>query len=540
MAYKPAYSVLSNPAVYASNPVPSLEDFTNLWTLWDGVTRHMIPKEELLSKPIKLRNACIFYLGHIPTFSDIHLSRATGKHPAELDYYQKIFERGIDPDVDNPELCHDHSEIPDTWPPVEDILVYQTAVRERVKQFLTGEDQAPALRKALWIGYEHEAMHLETLLYMLVQSEKTLPPPGVVTPDFEAMAAEADIKAVRNEWVKIPANTITFGIDATDGSDTSKHMGWDNESPVRTAKVHEFMTRTQPITNREYVQYLVETGTKDIPASWMQNNTEPLTNGHHAHTNGTNGVHINGTAPASLTKSFIANKSVRTAFGALPLLFALDWPVMASYTEITGCAAWLGGRIPTFEEVHSIYQHVESSRLRTLSAVERMENIPAVNSHLSNDGVEETPPKGGLSGGVNGEKSSSLANNQYVDLEEANVGFKAWHPVPVTDLTTVPGQGEIGGVWEWTSTVLEPHQGFEAMELYPGYTCEFYASCIQVTCEEPMLTSSIADFFDGKHNIVLGGSWATVPRIAGRKSFVNWYQRNYPYVWAGARLVKDI
>ena len=21
---------------------------------------------------------------------------------------------------------------------------------------------------------------------------------------------------------------------------------------------------------------------------------------------------------------------------------------------------------------------------------------------------------------------------------------------------------------------------------------------------------------------------------------VNWYQRNYPYVWAGARLVKDV
>ena len=26
------------------------------------------------------------------------------------------------------------------------------------------------------------------------------------------------------------------------------------------------------------------------------------------------------------------------------------------------------------------------------------------------------------------------------------------------------------------------------------------------------------DFFDDKHNIVLGGSWATHPRIAGRKS----------------------
>jgi hypothetical protein len=27
-----------------------------------------------------------------------------------------------------------------------------------------------------------------------------------------------------------------------------------------------------------------------------------------------------------------------------------------------------------------------------------------------------------------------------------------------------------------------------------------------------------ADFYDDKHNIVLGGSWATHPRIAGRKT----------------------
>lgn len=28
----------------------------------------MVPKDELLNKPIKLRNDLIFYLGHIPTF----------------------------------------------------------------------------------------------------------------------------------------------------------------------------------------------------------------------------------------------------------------------------------------------------------------------------------------------------------------------------------------------------------------------------------------------------------------------------------------
>jgi len=39
---------------------------------------------------------------------------------------------------------------------------------------------------------------------------------------------------------------------------------------------------------------------------------------------------------------------------------------------------------------------------------------------------------------------------------------------------------------------------------------------------------------------VLGGSWATHPRIAGRMSFVNWYQRKYPYAWIGARIVRNV
>lgn len=28
----------------------------------------------------------------------------------------------------------------------------------------------------------------------------------------------------------------------------------------------------------------------------------------------------------------------------------------------------------------------------------------------------------------------------------------------------------MGGVWEWTSTLLSAHDGFEEMKIYPGYT----------------------------------------------------------------------
>ena len=61
----------------------------------------------------------------------------------------------------------------------------------------------------------------------------------------------------------------------------------------------------------------------------------------------------------------------------------------------------------------------------------------------------------------------------FVELDNCNVGFKHWHPTPVIQNgDRLAGHGELGGVWEWTSTELAPHEGFEAMQIYPGYTCK--------------------------------------------------------------------
>ena len=140
-------------------------------------------------------------------------------------------------------------------------------------------------------------------------------------------------------------------------------------------------------------------------------------------------------------------------------------------------------------------------------------------SHLSNEGVEETPPQGSdLNGFSNGEHHQTqlpAAKDHFIDLNGCNVGFKNWHPTPVTQNgDRLSGQCDFGGVWEWTSSTLEKFEGFKAMDLYPGYTGRhmIFTSLFPETHAPP------ADFFDGKHNIMLGGSWATHPRVAGRKS----------------------
>ncbi|KAL8666297.1 MAG: hypothetical protein Q9202_001566 [Teloschistes flavicans] len=496
---RPTFRFPLTPADYAAKPVPRLDEWTKLWAAWDLVTQRMLPSEEVLSKPIKLRNCCLFYLGHIPAFLDIHLTRATEGEATEPSSYHTIFERGIDPDVDNPEKCHAHSDIPDEWPPVAELLDYQTRVRSRVKDLMSREDDAlfSKVGRALWLGFEHEAMHLETLLYMLLQSDKTLPPPGPV-PNFPALARNARDDAVPNEWIKIPSTTLDVGLsDPEDDLRQSRCFGWDNEKPVRKMEVHAFEAKARPLTNEDYVRYLCATNRHTIPASWVCTKDSTKTSG----PTGESLVksikpYLNGHS-APVENAFVTGKCVRTVYGPVALEHALSWPVFASYDELAGCAKWMNGRIPSADEVRSIYSYVE--RMKTKEADKVLaKKISAVNGHLSNDGVEETPPSGCALKRPSSVTPSPDPHDFFADLEHCNVGFSNFHPAPVTQFgKQLCGRGEMGGVWEWTSTTLEEHEGFEAMKAYPGYT---------------------TDFFDGKHNVVLGGSWATHPRIAGRKS----------------------
>jgi formylglycine-generating enzyme required for sulfatase activity len=88
--------------------------------------------------------------------------------------------------------------------------------------------------------------------------------------------------------------------------------------------------------------------------------------------------------------------------------------------------------------------------------------------------VEETPPSRTSVNGFSTTSAGPSPSTLFVNLEGANVGFKHWHPVPLTPYgNKLAGQGELGGAWEWTSSVLEKHQGFEPMALYPAYTGKF-------------------------------------------------------------------
>jgi formylglycine-generating enzyme required for sulfatase activity len=400
------------------------------------------------------------------------MTRASRGKPTEPKYYQQIFERGIDPDVEDPEQCHSHSEIPDEWPPLDEILDYQERVRGRARSLL---EKGAAMKdrtigEALWIGFEHEAMHLETFLYMLLQSDRTIPPIGADPPDFAHMSWMAKKNKKPNSWFHIPQQTLTVGLDDPNDKIMPKEsFGWDNEKPQRTISVHAFEAQARPITNGEYAKYLQANGLREYPASWVlvrEDKEYPIPNG------------VTQSSP-SASEDFLNNFAVRTVFGSVSLDLAQDWPLISSYDEVASYAKWMGCRIPTFEEAKSIYAY--SDKLQG-GASNGASNGLKVTEQRAPQVAEANGASSNGANGANGSSSNGVnmySSSLFRDLRDSNIGFKHWHPLPVTpNGDKLAGQGDMGGVWEWTSSPLLPHEGFKAMEIYPGYTCELLYSSL--------------------------------------------------------------
>ena len=225
-------------------------------------------------------------------------------------------------------------------------------------------------------------MHLETLLYMLLQSDKTLPPPGIA-PDFVALGKQARGAAIPNQWITIPATTLNVGLDDPENNDgPDRYFGWDNEKPPSQGSVPAFEAQARPLTNEDYARYLCHTGQDTVPASWVSRRSshsaptaqrEPLVDGH--------GIYQNGLSP-SLTDAYLAGKSIKTVYGPISLEHALDWPVFASYDELAKCAKWMNGRIPSLDEVRSLYYYVDRNKNKKADSI-NTKKISAVNGQVS-------------------------------------------------------------------------------------------------------------------------------------------------------------
>jgi ergothioneine biosynthesis protein EgtB len=166
----------------------------------------------------------------------------------------------------------------------------------------------------------------------------------------------------------------------------------------------------------------------------------------------------------------------RTMFSEIPL--PMDWPVYVSQAEASAYARWVGKTLPT-----------EAQWQRA--------------AYGTPEGEERQYPWG----------------SELPSSKRGNFDFQHWDPTPVgafPEGASAFGVSDLAGNgWEWTSTLFGPFPGFEPFPFYRGYS---------------------ADFFDNKHFVMKGGSPRTAASML-RRSFRNWFQSHYPYVYAGFRCV---
>jgi len=165
-------------------------------------------------------------------------------------------------------------------------------------------------------------------------------------------------------------------------------------------------------------------------------------------------------------------------FAETPL--PLNAPVYVTHQEAAAFARWKGATLPTEPQFHRA-------------------------AYATTRGGERPYPWG----------------QAQPDASRGNFDFHHWDPTGVE--STPAGDSDfgvsqlVGNGWEWTSTKFGPFPGFQEFPFYPGYS---------------------QNFFDEEHYVMKGGSPGTAACML-RRSFRNWFRPNYPYVYAGFRVVQD-
>jgi gamma-glutamyl hercynylcysteine S-oxide synthase len=121
----------------------------------------------------------------------------------------------------------------------------------------------------------------------------------------------------------------------------------------------------------------------------------------------------------------------------------------------------------------------------------------------------------------NTEESSTYPWGETLpDNQRCNHNHQVWQTTPVgaypAGRSASGCDDMLGNVWEWTASWFEGYSGFTSYP-YVGYS---------------------QTYFDGKHRVLKGGSWATRPWEM-RCSFRNWYYPEIREILAGFRCVSN-
>jgi len=449
--------------------------------------------------PDRLRLPLIFYFAHTATVYINKMILAGLINKRVNKDLEALSETGVDEmswdDTENFRMGGAYQ-----WPSLDTVFEYRKIVRELIIDVIqTHPLEMPITQKSPWwslfLGFEHERIHIETSSVLIRQ----LPMPFIKKPDVWVDAPVSAAEPVGdNTMVELGGEEVALG-----KPDDFPSFGWDNEYGSTKVFVPKFQVSKYLITNGDYLEFM-QTGGYENRALWSDEGWTWKTFRNAKHPNfwvcqhscpaigcGDKGglcamTHCVPASAGSNTDDASKRRKIgssaqfryRTVFEVIDL--PVDWPVDINYHEAKAYLKWKGDeyRLPTEAEWN----------------------------------LMRTPPKAGTEGTV----QSEIIYNKDGGEANLNLKFGSSTPVNMFPASSAGVHDAQGNVWQWHEDHFNGLDGFKSHAYYD----DFSSPC-----------------FDGRHTMILGGSWIATGDEASR--FARFAFRRHFMQHAGFRFVKS-
>lgn len=372
------------------------------------------------------------------------------------------------------------------WPSVAEVVAYRRKAYAVVRDVIATHPAMDGCHQlaasptwALFMGFEHERIHLETSSVLIRELPLRLLRRPAAWPEAHPSALAGVAREAPREGMHYPANPVVVvpAGRVSLGKPTSwPSFGWDNEYGSRQFSLPSFGVSRFAVSNGQFLAF-IRGGGYSTPRFWTAEGWRWRT-------------FRNAKWPSFWVPDGPAGLhayTLRLTFEAVPMPWAL--PAVVNVHEARAYAAWASAAQAPGAPPLRLLTEAEHARLRAL------DDAPDVDAE---DSVMR----------LSGAAARGIVNLQLAWGSENAVDAM---PAGRSGLS-----GVSGSVWQWCEDTAAALPGFA---VHPFYE-DFSTPC-----------------FDGRHHIIVGGSWASTGDLASR--FARYHFRPHFHQHAGFRLVSS-
>lgn len=329
----------------------------------------------------------------------------------------------------------------------------------------------------VFMGMEHERIHLETSSVLIRELDiKYVKKPA---PDSHVAkyVLPTEIAPSRGRAPLNEMITVDAGTTVLGKPWSYPTYGWDNEYGVQQVKVPSFQASKFKITNGEWLAFINAKG-YERQELWDEEGWGWVTY--------TKARHPHFWVALDQSKYMF-----RTIFDIIEMPW--DWPVEVNFLEAAAYCRWKGKG----------YRPITEAEWHRITGITHPSSEGELKDHNKVQFTEEVL------------QQDPALNPNY----KANLDFSTMTSTPVDEFppNALGFYDAFGNVWEWSSTPYDALPGFRTCYIYQ----DFSTPC-----------------FDGRHNMILGGSWASTGNETSL--YARYAFRRHFFQHAGFRLVRSL